>query len=86
MWWPTPFPHELAQPSMLNGDKGKIWWPTPSPHELAQPSVLNGDKGKNVVTYSLPPRAGPALCAKWLPGKKCGDLLPSPMNWASPLY
>ena len=64
MWWPTPFPHELAQPSVLNGDKGKNVVTYSLPHELAQPSVLNGYQVKNVVTYSLPPWTGPALSAK----------------------
>ena len=68
MWWLTLFPHEVAQPSVLNGDKGKDVVTYFFPHELAQTSVLNGDKGTIVVTYSLPPWTGPALCAKWWQG------------------
>ena len=55
MWRPTLFPHELAQPSVLNGDKGKDVVTDSFSHELAQTSVLNGDKGTIVVTYFLPP-------------------------------
>ena len=51
----TPFPHELAQPSVLNGDKGKNVVTYSLPHKLAQPSVLNGNQVKNVESYSLPP-------------------------------
>ena len=44
-----------------------MWWPTSLPQELAQSSVLNDDKVKNVMTYSPPPRAGPALWKMWWP-------------------
>ena len=46
MWWPTPLPQELAQPSLRNGDEVKIRWPTPLSQELVQPSLRNGDKVK----------------------------------------
>ena len=68
MWWPTPLPQDLAQSSLLNGDKVKSVVTYYPPQELAQPSVLNGDKVKSVVTYSPPPRTGPALCAYWWQG------------------
>ena len=55
MWSPPPFSHELAYPSLLNGDKGKMLVTYSLPHELAQPSVLNGDKGKILVSYSFSP-------------------------------
>ena len=63
MWWPTSLSQELAQPSVLNGDKVKNVMTYSLPQELAQPSVLNGEKVKNVMTYSPPPRTGPTLCA-----------------------
>ena len=41
MWWPTPLPKELAQPSVINGDKVKnVVTKLPSPKNWPNPLCL----------------------------------------------